>query len=125
MLDDQAVERLRAFQTEFRAEPAVERTQRRHAVDDDTAVRLASEALGAARRLRREFADDLLDDVLDRDQALQLAVLVDNESETLPIGLELLQLREQRRADRNEIRRTQQRANLLGVELPALQHVQD
>ena len=38
MLDDQAVQRLRAVQRELRAELAVERAQRRQAVDDDAAV---------------------------------------------------------------------------------------
>ena len=63
------------------------------------------ERLRAAGRLRGELADDLLDDVLDGDEALQLAVFVDDEAEALAVGLELLQLRQQRRAGRDEIRR--------------------
>ena len=88
-------------QREMRAELAVERAQRRHAVDDDAAVGVARATISrAAGRLRREVADDLLDDVLDRHEALELAVLVDDEAEPLAVGLELLQLGEQRRAGR-------------------------
>ena len=43
MLDDQAVERLRAVQRKLCAQPAVQRAQRRHSVDDDAAVGLAAE----------------------------------------------------------------------------------
>ena len=71
-------------------EPPVERPQLRHAVHDDAAVGLAPVRLGAAGRLGGELADDLLDDVLDRDQPLELAVLVDDQPQPLAVGLELL-----------------------------------
>jgi hypothetical protein len=58
-------------------ELAIERAQRRHAVDQHAAVGRAAKGLAAARR-RGEVADDLLDDVLDRHEPLQLAVLVDD-----------------------------------------------
>ena len=49
MLDDQAVERFRAVERKLGAELAVERAQRRHAVDDDAAVGLAAKHVRPAR----------------------------------------------------------------------------
>ena len=100
---------------------------RSDAIPSTTTLPSASrlEDLGAARSLRREFADDLLEDVLERYQAEQLAVLVDDEPEPLAVGLELLQLRKQRSACRDEIRRAQNRAQLRRVELVGLQQAQD
>ena len=43
--------------------------------------------------LCREFPDNLLEYVLKRHQPLELAILVDDQPEALPVGLELLQLR--------------------------------
>ena len=121
MLDDQAIERLRAVEAELRAEPAVERPQRRHAVDDDAAVRLAAEALRAARRLRRELADDLLDDVLDRDEALAARRIRRRRARAAARSAwNCCSCVEQRRAGRDEIGRAQQRRAALGVELAAL-----
>ena len=103
MLDDEAVQRFRAVDRKLRAEPAVQRAQRRQAVDDDGAVGRPPVGVRPVRRLGREIADDLLDDVLDRDQPDELAVLVDDEPEPLAVVLELLQLGEQRRAGGDEI----------------------
>ena len=100
MLEDEPIERFRAVQRELGAQPAVQRPQQRHAGDDDAAVGLAPVDLGAAGGLGRELADDLLDDVLDRDQALELAVFVDDQPQPLAVVLELRQLRQQRRARR-------------------------
>ena len=55
----------------------------------------------------------------------ELAVLVDDESEPLAVGLELLQLGQQRRAGRHEIRRAQDRAELLRPDVPAVLQVHD
>src|SRR3954465_14141621 len=110
MLDDQAVESLRAIQPEFLPDPPIERAQRGHPVHDDAAVRLAAEAFRATGRLCRELADDLLDDVLDRHQSLELAVFIHHETEALPVCLKLLQLRQKWRSDGDEVRRSEQRS---------------
>ena len=47
-----------------------------------------------------ELADDLLENVLQGDQAHQLAVFVHHQAEALFLLLEVLQLGEQRRAQR-------------------------
>src|SRR2546425_63239 len=103
MFDDQAIQRLGSVQRKRGTKLAIEQAQRSHAVDYNTAVGLALEYLGAARGLRREFSDDLLEDVLERYQAEQFAVLVNHKPEPLARGLELLQLRKQRSTSRNEI----------------------
>ena len=51
------------------------------AVDDDRAVGLLLDALHVDVVLVGDLADDLLDDVFERDQALDLAVLVDDDGE--------------------------------------------
>src|SRR5438876_11503777 len=98
MIDDQTVQRLRAVDREPGAELAVERAQRREAVDDDAPVGRPPIGLGATGRLRSEIANDLLDDVLDRRKAFELAVFVDDQTQPLAVGLELLELDEQWRA---------------------------
>ena len=50
---------------------------------------------------------------------LHLAVLVDDQPQPLAVALELRELRQQRRADRDEVGRPQQRAQPLGVDLAA------
>ena len=95
---DEPVQGLRAIHRKVRAELAIQRPQRRQPVDDHGAVGAALVGIGPVGRLRREIADDLLDDVLDRHQADEFAVFVDDETQPLAVGLELLQLGEQRRA---------------------------
>ena len=55
-------------------------------------------------RIRGELADDLLEDVLERDEALDVAVFVDDEREAAAVALELVELHGERRAFRHEVR---------------------
>ncbi len=55
------------------------------------------------QRLAGELADDLLEDILEGDHALDVAVLVDDERRALASPLELHELLVQRRALRNEV----------------------
>ena len=54
-------------------------------------------------RVGGEFPDDLLEDVLERDQACDIAVFVDHEGEAPARALELRQLLRQRRAFGHEV----------------------
>ena len=60
----------------------------------------AGDRLVLADRFLGHLADDLLDDVLQRDQALQRAVLVDHQGEMVARLAERLQLLLQRRSFR-------------------------
>ena len=60
---------------------AVEVADRHRAVDVDRAVGLRAHALRREIVLVRDVADDLLKNVFQRDEALHLAVLVDDERE--------------------------------------------
>src|SRR5690348_9407240 len=125
MLDDQSIQRFWAVERKLRAKPPVQRPKLGHPVDDDAPVRLAAEIVAGAGRLGGEFADDFLDDVLNRDEPLQLAIFVDDETQTLTVGLELLQLRQERRPGRDEIRRPQQGPQAVGVDFGRLLQMYD
>src|SRR3954463_14409572 len=121
MLENEAVERFGAIQGKFGVQLPVERAERGHAVDDDAPVRLGLEHLPPTRRLGRELAHDLLEDVLQRHQALELAVLVDDQAEALAVALELLELLEERRPCRDEVGWTGHGAQMLRIELARMQ----
>ena len=67
-------------------ERAVEIADRHRAVDDDRAVGLLLDALDIDVVLVGDLADDLLDDVLQRHQALDLAIFVDDDGEMRSCG---------------------------------------
>ena len=71
MLEDEAIDRLGAVERKTEAELAVELAQRRAAFDEEAAVGLRVITAGAQRRARRELADDLFEDVLEREQPLR------------------------------------------------------
>jgi hypothetical protein len=107
------------------AKPAIEGAQERHPGNNDAAVGLPPEDLLPAGRLRRELADDLLDDVLDGHEAQELAVFVDHEPKPLAVVLELGELGQERRSRGNEVRRAQQRPQLLRRDLGRPEHQAD
>ena len=55
------------------------------------------------RGIGGELADDLLEDVLERHQSLDVAVLVDHECHAALVALEIQELRIERRARRDEV----------------------
>src|SRR5207249_4931049 len=110
MLDNQAIERFGTFQGKRSAQLAVERAQRRHAVNDHAAVLVTMKEFAASGRLRREFAHDLLQDILQGNQSEQLPIFVDDQTESLPVSLELVELGEQRGTGWDEVGRTEDTA---------------
>ena len=78
------------------AELAVEVADRHVALADHAAVLAPDHAALDGVVLVLDVADDLLDDVLEGDDAAQRAVLVDHDGEMLVAGAERLELVEQR-----------------------------
>src|SRR3989304_8422248 len=97
VLEDQAVQGLGAIKWQRQAQLAVEFPQRRGALDQSAPILCPPERRGARRCRRGELADDLLDDVLQRHQPLEFAVLVHHQRDALVVFLEVLQLCEPRR----------------------------
>ena len=85
VFEDEAVERFRTFERKSGTQLAIEDAKRRHAVGGHTAIRFALEYIGSAGRLRGEFADDFLENVFERHQALKLTVFVHYQAETLAV----------------------------------------
>ena len=103
MLQDQAVQRARAVLVEARAEPRVELPHPGGGVHRHAAVGVAAVDGGVRRRrLNGEGADDLLQDVLQRHQPLDVAVLVDHQPQAALLPLELGQLLVEAGAGGNE-----------------------
>ena len=84
------------------AELAVEVADRHVALADHAAVLAPDHAALDGVVLVLDVADDLLDDVLERDDAAQRAVFVDDDGEMLVARAEGLELVEQHRRFRNE-----------------------
>ena len=105
MFDDQARQRFRAVCREPPLHRAIDRADRRRTGDEITAIRFAAHAAVRGRdgRVSREFADDFLEQVFQRDQAEHVAVLIDHESKAPPVALEVQQLRVQRGALRHVV----------------------
>ena len=91
------------------------------AVDDDRAVGLLPDALHGDVVLVGDVADDLLDDVLERHQALHLAIFVDDDGEMRLAPQEGVELVLQRGGVGHEprLRRDLQRCRCLPESLPA------
>ena len=105
VLEQQAVHGLRPIGRQRPAEGAVERADGGAGVDDEHAGTLGVHVLvGHGRRIGGEFADDLLQQVLERHQALDVAVLVDDECQAAPVALEVGQLHVERGALGHEVR---------------------
>ena len=73
------------------------------AVDQKAAVGVLEKILVQRAGIGGEFADDFLEDILDRDQSLDVAVFVDDETDAALVLAEVEQLRGQRRAFGNEV----------------------
>ena len=104
-LYDQAIQGLWAVGRQVPAHGAIERADGCRGIDDEAAVGLRVHVLvHHRRRIRGEFTDDFLEYVLERDQALNIAVFVDDECHAALVALKIHQLRIERRARRHEIR---------------------
>ncbi len=93
LVDDEAGDGGRLVVGQVPVHGAVEVADRHRAVDIDRAVRLRADALDGDVVLVGDVADDLLEDVLQRHQALHLAVFVDDQGEmhlALEEGVELV-----------------------------------
>ena len=88
---------------------AVEIADRHRAVDIDRAVRLRPHARHRNVVLVGDVADDFLEDVLEGDHALDLAILVDHEREVRLAAAERLELLRQRTDVGHEPRRQRDR----------------
>ena len=78
-------------------------------LNDEHAVALVDDRLGLDVVLVADLADDLLDQVLERDQPGGAAVLVDHDGHLEPVALELPQQLEDPLGLRHEVGRTDQR----------------
>jgi len=95
-LDQQAAEGVRLVEGQVPVEPAVQRAQAGGAVDQVAAVVQLAHGAEPPAALAGEFADDFLEDVVQRDQALDVTVLVDHQRHTLFLFLEFQQLPRER-----------------------------
>ena len=93
MLEQQAVDGLGSAGRQLPPQRAVEGADRDTGVDDEHPGALGVHVLVRHRgRIGGELPDDLLENVLERDQSLDVAVLVDDEGEPAAIALELSEL---------------------------------
>src|SRR5262249_9253976 len=104
VFEDQSVQRTRAFGREMPTERTIDVADERRPVDEIRAVRLQMDFRHVRGEVGREFADDLFEDVLQRDAPLNVAVFADDEREPTSLFLKIEELRVQRRALRYEIR---------------------
>ena len=81
LLDDQAVQRLRPVGRQLPAHRAVQRAHVGAAFTTKLPSGSRCTSLCSVAVSRRELADDLLEDVLERDESLHVAVFVDDERE--------------------------------------------
>ena len=96
LLEQQAVDRLRAVGGQLPSQRAVQRADRGAGIDDEHPGALDVHVLVRdGRRIGGELPDDLLEDVLQRHQPLDVAVLVDHEGEAAAVALEVRQLQVQ------------------------------
>src|SRR5699024_8068279 len=101
----QAAEGVCAGNRQIPVEAPVELAHRSGAVDDPVAVVEPTYQALAVAVLDGEFAHDLLENVVERDQALDVAVLVDYQAQALFAALEFEQLLGQSGALGHEIGR--------------------
>src|SRR5487761_2056276 len=120
MVEYQAVECLGVIQRQMQTQFSVQFAQGACAFQQHAAVFLAKEFSGLRRRLGREVADYFFQNVFQRDQTQQFAVFIHNQSQAGVAFLKLLQLLEQRRVGRDEIRFVQNVAQLCDIKLSVL-----
>ena len=104
MLRDQTVQGLWSVGGQVPLERAVEVSNVRAAIDEERAVVLGMDVDVDLREVGREFAHDLFEDILERDQPLDIAVFVDHETDPALLVLKIEQLLVQRRALGHEVR---------------------
>ena len=86
LVDDQPGDGGRLVVRQRPVKRPVEVADRHRAVDDDRAVGLLLDALDIDVMFVGDLADDLLDDVLQRHQAFDLAIFVDDDREMRSCG---------------------------------------
>ena len=119
-MDDETGDRDGLFVRQVPVHLAVEIADRDAAVDIDGAVRLRADRDVANVVLVGDLADDLLQNVLERDQALDLTVLVDDERELNLAALEGAELVVDAGGVGHEPRLGRQRAHVELVDCPAV-----
>ena len=136
LVDDESRDGRSLLVGQLPVEAPVEVPDRHVAVDQIRAVALAPDSDGDDVVLVGNFADDLLDDVFQRDDAHQRPVLVDDQREVFVPAPEGLELIEQRRrfgdepgprgdpVDPEQIEVAGMRADGAG-ELPGMKHADD
>ena len=89
LFDQQSVQRLRPVRRAVAIRASGYGANGGAGIDDEDARRFAMHVLVRhGGRIGGEFADDLLEDVLERDETLDVAVFVDHEREAAAIALE-------------------------------------
>src|SRR3990170_4495537 len=125
VLEDQTVQGLGPIEGQREAKLAVEFPQLRGALDQGAPVLPPPERGGARRCSGGELDDNLLDDVLQRDQTLEFAVFIHDQRDALVVLLEIMQLREHRGGGGNEVRLVEQRFDARAVDLVPLRQMQN
>ena len=82
IFDDQAIEGLRPLGWQVPVHRAIQGANAGPRIDDEAAIRVHMHVLvHHVGGIRRELADDLLEEVLERDQSLQVSILIDDQSD--------------------------------------------
>ncbi len=102
-LGDQPVERLGSVAGKVPVQRTVHLADIGRAIDDQRAVFLRVDVGAAQGILIAEFADDLFENVLERDDAANVAVLVHDDADPALLFLEVQQLGGKRRVFRHEV----------------------
>src|ERR1700683_3084868 len=93
LLEQQAVQSLRATRRQLPLQSAIQRTHGGAGINDEDAGTFHMNVLMRdGGRVGGELTDDLLEDVLERDKALDVAVLIDDEGEAAPVALKVCKL---------------------------------
>jgi hypothetical protein len=103
LLQNKTVERLGPVRRQIPVHQPVQLTHIGAGLDNEAAVAFLADTEARRCRVRVEFADDLAQDVLGRDEPLNVAVFVDDEGRTPLMLLKVQQLLVERCAFRDEV----------------------